>query len=91
MDIERAKRRSVERRLRQDQAIGGDYQRLHSRRAQRLDCRRRLQRLGLEDFDAVLDGKALDRACRSLHATARCAIGLRQDQRDAVSGLEQAR
>jgi hypothetical protein len=85
MNVERAMRRDLERAWRQEQAVGGNNQRLGLRGGQACQRGIVLQALRLSECQPVLAGQLLHRTPGQPQATAGGAVGLRQHQRDLVS------
>ena len=92
MDVQRALRRGLEQRRRQEQAVGGDDQRVRLRgHAPRSASCGVLSAQRLEHGEPALRREMLDRARRRSHAAAGRPVGLRQNERDVVAGVQQAR
>jgi hypothetical protein len=76
----------IEERRRQEHAVSNDD---HDFRACAVQARRRfggLQRFGLEDFQALSGGEALDRADRRLLTATRRTIRLGEHKHDVMPG-----
>jgi hypothetical protein len=91
VDVQRAVWRHVQERLREEQAVSGDHQRVRACGAQALDLAIGLQAGRLTDGDAVVEREALHGARERAQAAACGTVRLRQDQRDFMTCAREAR
>ena len=91
MNVQRAVRRDGKDGWRQDHAVRRDHYDFRPRVAQARSCLGGCQRLGLEDFQAPVEGETLYRARRPLLAAARRAVRLGKYQRDVMARPVQRR
>lgn len=91
MDVDRAERRQVQNRLRQQQAVCGNDEHAGVRFTKPLERFLRLEGLRLEQGEPALRREALDGARHGPHAAASGAVGLRQDQDHFVARVDQPR
>ena len=94
MDVDAAEPRQRQQPRRQDQAVGGDDDRLGRGGEQRRPRRRGIvgeaaveaQAARLRDRQAMREGERLDRRGLGLHAPAGGPVGLAEHERDLVAG-----
>jgi hypothetical protein len=89
MNVQGALRCDVEDRWRQEYAVGDDHDDIRACRAYAFCSFRGLQGFGLEDVQAMQAGEVLDRTRRRLLTAPSRTIGLREHERDLVSGTVQ--
>jgi hypothetical protein len=91
MNVPRAKRRQVEHLGRQQQPIGGDNEHLGLRSIKAVHNFGRSEMLRLKDSEPACKRQAFHRASYRLHTAPGRSIRLRQDERNVMPGLQQAR
>ena len=89
MDVERTKPRNPEYGGRHDQTIRGNNQRVRPRSRDPCDYIGFAQTARLEDGQASRLGEALDGPGTGTQAATRGSVGLRQNQRNDVAGVDQ--
>jgi hypothetical protein len=91
MDVQRAVTTGLEQRLRQEQAVSRNHQRIRARRTHLLYFRRVLQAQRLQNREVMRGRVALYCALRGVQAPAGGTVGLRENQGDLVAGGHQGR
>jgi hypothetical protein len=91
VDVQRTQAASGQHCRRQEQSIRRDHQRIGTQSAYFFELGRALQSGRLAQRDAPLAGQTLDGARCGPQAAARRAVGLREDERNVMTCVEQAR
>jgi hypothetical protein len=91
MNVPCAEPREIEYRMRQQQPVRRDDKRVGPCSIQAARNVRRAQMLGLEDVEPARERQTFHRARYRLHAAAGRSIRPRQDERNVMPGLQQAR